>query len=867
MSTVNSPAEAAVLGANTIEVNGSVHEFGHLAGPLLSYLRGELALTGVKPGCGEGECGACTVLVDGQPELSCQVELADVVGRSVTTIEGLAIGNSLHPMQQALIEAAASQCGYCTPGMALRGAALLADNPDPNDTEIAAALDPNLCRCGCYVRIVQAVRRASELSRKSARYCVTASRSFEPPALGRPRRPWDLCEPHERDYFAILGDGLVAVWPPPTSAPGIAARGGGAWVHIAASGSVTAFTGKVDVGQDNTTAFRLLVAEELAAPLEAVRVVTGDTDLSPFDIGTFGSRSMPDAGESLRRAAAGARELLCALAADRWHDEQGGLLANEGAVHGHSAGASLEYGDLVTGLQWIAVIDHEPELRAGYATHLVGNEGHLASRLDAVTGQRRFVSDLDLPGMAHGAVLRPPVRGSTLRSVYSGAQPPSTFIVRDGSFVGAVATSPLAARRVLEGIEAVWDPPTEEPDDVAAYLRSHPVVGVGWERPVDEAIGDVEEVIAGAAISLEATYSTAYIAHVPMETRAALAQFDAGRLTVWVGTQVPFGIRAQLADAIGLDEANVRVVVPPTGGGFGGKHGGDVAIEAARLARATNRPVKVHWSRGEEFQFGYLRPMAIIDVRAGLDQNGAISAWDFLDVNAGSAGLTPPYLTRTRRLRFQPAESPLAQGSYRALGATANNFARESLIDELANELGVDPLEFRLANLDDDRLGTVLHAAADRLGWPIPQTAEHALATGRGLAVGLEKGGRVATCAEVTVRGNRVTVSRIVTAYECGRVVNRDAVVNQIEGATVMALGGALFEKIAPSAGRLAQLPLSAYRVPRFTDLPNIEVVLIDRPDLPSAGAGETPMIAVAPAIANAIFRATGSRIRSLPLT
>lgn len=185
----------------------------------------------------------------------------------------------------------------------------------------------------------------------------------------------------------------------------------------------------------------------------------------------------------------------------------------------------------------------------------------------------------------------------------------------------------------------------------------------------------------------------------------------------------------------------------------------------------------------------------------------------------------------------------------------------------MANELGVDPLEFRLANLDDDRLGTVLHAAADRLGWPIPQTAEHALATGRGLAVGLEKGGRVATCAEVTVRGNRVTVSRIVTAYECGRVVNRDAVVNQIEGATVMALGGALFEKIAPSAVRLAQLPLSAYRVPRFTDLPNIEVVLIDRPDLPSAGAGETPMIAVAPAIANAIFRATGSRIRSLPLT
>ena len=855
----------------TVRVNEADYEIGARVGTLLPFLRSELHLTGAKPGCGEGVCGACTVLVDGQPVLSCQTQLDDVAGHSVTTIEGLARADHLHPIQQALMDEAASQCGYCTPGMALRGAALLAANPNPDDDQIACAMGPNLCRCGCYVRVVAAVHRAASLSGEPERTDGALPPSSDEPMLAQPRRPWDLCTPDERDYFAVLGDGLVAVWPSPSSLPGTWPTGGGAWVHIAPSGLVTAFSGKVDVGQDNVTAFRLLVAEELAARLDDVRVIEGDTDLCPFDMGTFGSRSMPDAGEALRRAAAGAREVLVGLAAERWHTDERSLVGDEGAVHAPAAATRLScsYGDLVARSRRMVVIKREPELRERSAARLVGHGGHAASRLEVVTGRRQFVSDIDQPGMADGTVLRPPVRDAVLRAVNFGAAErlPGVTAVRDGKFVGVVAEDPMSAKRALGAIGAEWDLPVEQPDEMPAYLRSHPVEGTGWERLVDETTGDVEGALITAPVVLDATYSTAYIAHVPMETRAAVARWNGERLTIWVGTQVPFGVRSQVATAFGLDEADVRIVVPPTGGGFGGKHGGDVAIEAARLARAVQRPVKVEWSRSEEFQCGYLRPMALIDVRAGIDSNGKIAAWDFLDVNAGPAGLASPYVTGARRLRYQPAESPLAQGAYRALAATANNFARESFIDELAAKFGVDPLKFRLANLDDERLEVVLCAAADRFGWPLERRVDDIEATGHGLALGVEKGGRVATCAEVTARDGRIEVTRIVTAYECGRIVNPDTVLNQIQGATVMALGGALFEEVVAKASGLSHLSLADYRVPRFGDVPSIEVVLLDRADLPSAGAGETPMIAVAPAIANAISLATGRRIRSLPLT
>ena len=852
-----------------VVVNDHRHVLDGARGTLLGWIRGTLGLTGTKLGCGEGVCGACTVLVDGAPVLSCQTPVAEVDGRTVTTVEGLSTGGTLHAAQQALVDERASQCGYCTPAMAVRIAALVDHDPDPDDRTVTAALDPNLCRCGTYTRIVRAAHRAGELRRKAAAGGAAAGGAAASSAalgqpgrprdgtdlLPRPRRPWDLVAPEARDYEAVLGPGLVCVWPA-GELPGGWARTGGAWVHVAPSGQVRAFSGKVDIGQDNRTAFRLLVAEELGADPARVTVVQGDTDVCPFDVGTFGSRSMPDSGEPLRRAAAGARAALAGAS--------GPALRTDGCR--------------------LVVLDAEPTLVSPVDRRLVGRSGHEAGRLDAVTGSRRFVSDLTRPGIGYGAVLRPAVPGATLRSVDTSRADamPEVTVVRNQLFVGAVADDPAAAHRAVDAMDATWDEPPAVGDDLVGYLRAHPVAGAGWERAVDDAVGDVDGALDAAAEAVRATYTTAYLAHVPLETRAALAEWDGKRLTVWTGDQVPFSTRSTVARAVGIDEGDVRVVVPPTGGAFGGKHAGDVATEAALLARAAGRPVRVHWTRAEELRWGTVRPMAIVDVGAALDAEGELSAWDVLDVNAGAQALAPPYRTRTRRLRYQPARSPLHQGPYRALAANANTFARESMIDELAHRTGEDPLGFRLSRLDDDRLATVLRIAAERFDWAARRGRTQAPGrrdqvgppgkgaggrSGKGMAVGLEKGGRVATCARVHVDPDGLlVVERIVTAYDCGTVVNPDTVVNQIEGATVMALGGALIEALPVAGGRLADSSLARYPLPRFADRPEIEVVLCDRPDLPSAGAGETPMIAVAPAVANAVFDATGRRLRDLPL-
>jgi nicotinate dehydrogenase subunit B len=868
-----------LAGMSSTTVNGKTCEISRPDASLLAFLRSELGLTGVKEGCGEGACGACTVLVGDQPVLACQVRAGEVAGRSVTTIEGLAgsAGEPLHQVQRALIAERASQCGYCTPGVVLRAAALLAAHPDPGDGQIDAALDPCLCRCGCYPSIVRAVHRAAALARgqgeTDAGPAAAGAASLDLSSLARPARPWDMSAPGERDWFGVLGQGLVVVWPPAAAAAW--PRTGGAWLHIAAAGTVTAFTGKVDAGQDNRTAFRLLVAEELAVDPAEVRLVQGDTDLCPYDPGTSGSRSMPDAGEALRRAAAGAREMLIDLAVARLGGPPARFRAERGSVVCAMTGTRLPYGALLAGTQRLEVLAEEPPLISPPDWTTAGHP-YAAPRADAVTGTRRFVSDLTRPGLRHGAVLRPPVAGAVLRAADTAAAEamPGVTVVRDGEFIGVTAGDPETARGAVAAIEADWVQPRPGPADLETYLRTHQVDGEGWQRAVSSEAGNTDAALAAAATGVEATYTTAYLAHVPLETRAAVAEWQDGRLTVWTGTNVPFAVRARLSQAFGIGEAVIRVIVPPFGGGFGGKHG-EEAIEAARLARGSGWPVMVHWSRAEEFQWGFLRPMAVIDVRAGLDADGSITAWDFLDINAGANGFAFPYAVPNRRLRYQPTASPYPQGPYRALSATANTFARESHIDALAYVAGADPQRFRLRHLDDERLAAVLEAAAGRFDWrpgwePVGRPAWRDgqwVWRGTGLAIGLEKGGRVATCAEVLAdAAGQVRVTRMVTAYECGAIVNPDTVISQIEGGTVMALGGALFESVAFTRGRVVRPSLSGYRVPRFTDVPELEVVLLDRPDLPSAGAGETPLIAVAPAIANAIFAATGRRLRSLPL-
>ena len=409
--------------------------------------------------------------------------------------------------------------------------------------------------------------------------------------------------------------------------------------------------------------------------------------------------------------------------------------------------------------------------------------------------------------------------------------------------------------------------------DLFDYLQEHPVT---QPAATPEVRGDVEQGLQAAAHKLEATYTVAYIAHVPLEPRSAVAEWSNGKLTVWTGTQRPFGVRSELAKAFGIREDLVRVIVPDTGSAYGGKHTGEAAVEAARLAKAAGKPVKLIWSRQEEFTWGYFRPAGVIEIRSGVSRDGLITAWEFQNYNSGSAGMETPYDIANRSAQFHATESPLRQGSYRGSAATANHFARESHMDDLAAMLATDPLEFRMKNLKNDRLRAVLETAAQKFGWANSKSGpDH----GIGLACGVENGGYVATCAEASIvppefLGAEVTpgpptvkIERVVTAFECGAIMNPEHLKSQIEGALMMGIGGALFEAIEFANGRILNSRLSKYRVPRFSDLPVMETVLVDRKDLPSAGAGGTPIVAVAPAVGNAIFHATGTRIRSLPMT
>ena len=325
-------------------------------------------------------------------------------------------------------------------------------------------------------------------------------------------------------------------------------------------------------------------------------------------------------------------------------------------------------------------------------------------------------------------------------------------------------------------------------------------------------------------------------------------------------------MRTELANAFSLDVSKVRVLQPDMGSGYGGKHTGEVAIEAARLAKAAGKPAKPVWSREEEFAWAYFRPAGVMDVRSGISQDGKLTAWEFHNWNSGTAGLDTPYDVPNKKLQFHPGKSPFRQGSYRGLAATANNFARESHMDELARAAKLDPLEFHLRNTSNERLRAVIEAGAKAFGW---QGRKKENNRGFGMAASIEKGGYVATFVELTCTkpvADQTKIERIVTAFECGAVINPDNVRNQIEGCLVMGLGGALFEAIHFENGQVLNPAFSQYPVPRFSDIPKIEMIVLDRKDLPSAGAGECPIVGIAPAIANAIFDATNTRLRGLPL-
>ena len=681
-----------------------------------------------------------------------------------------------------------------------------------------------------------------------------------------------------RAFVHVLGAGLMlAVGGGTALAQSGGRRGGGggrgggtvaARLHIDPQGTITVLTGKIEMGQGARAELTQAAAEELRVAADQIHLVMADTSLVPDDGMSAGSRTTPATVPAVRQATAAARQLLIQVAAQRWNVAADTVEVREGRITHAGSGRALNYADLAQSPELTQAF--QQSIPAGVTVtpvkdwKVLGSSVPRPNRQELVTGAHKFPSDMVRPGLLHARILRAPSFGAKLADIDLAPAKalPGVVVVRDDQFVGVAAPTTLQARQALAALAqtAKWEiTPQPSSKGIFAHLRQHAQGGVP-KNPFAEEVAQAKRV-------LRQTYQVAYVQHAPLETRAALAEWTEGALTVWAGTQNPFGYRSELARAFHLPEEKVRVIVPDFGSGFGGKHSGEAAVEAARLARAAGKPVSLHWTREEEFTWAYFRPAAVIDIEATLDEKGMLTSWHYININSGGAALETPYRAGKTRCRFVGSDSPMRQGSYRGLASTANTFARECFIDELAAAAGQDPLDFRLAHLENDRLRAVLVEAAQRFNWR-ERVKSKQPGVSVGLACGTEKGSFIAACAEIVIdrETSGIVVRRVCAAFECGAILNPDNLLSQVLGGLTMGLGPALREEMRFDNGRMRNAGFEKYLVPRLSDVPEFEIHLVDRPDLPSVGAGETPLIAIAPAIANALFGATGSRHRDLPL-
>ena len=647
-----------------------------------------------------------------------------------------------------------------------------------------------------------------------------------------------------------------------------------AYLKIGADGRVTCLAGKVELGQGAMTELAAALAEELDVPLERIDVVLGDTDLCPYDMGTFGSMCTPLLWPAVRRAGAEARAVLLQMAAERLKVPADRLTVQAGAISetGKTANA-VTYAQLVEGKRIERHLANVPVKASGF--HVIGNSPRRLDGLDKVTGRAQYAGDIDLPMLLHAALLRPPAHGAKLRSADTAAaeKVEGAQVIRNGDLIAVLHDQSDIAMAARDRIKADWEKPPAGPDDQSIF--EHLLKTAPQPRVVGQS-GDLAEGERLAGGAIEATYLNSYVAHAPIEPHAATAQFADGRMTVWASSQAPFQVKNAVASALGLPPEQVRIISRYVGGGFGGKSAAAQAVEAALLAKKAGRPVQVVYSREEEFFFDSFRPAAVMKIRAGVAA-GKIVLWDSQVVGAGEREASPFYDIAHQRTTSAggwqggnpPGMHPFAVGPWRAPSVNSTTFARESHIDVLAAKAAIDPLEFRLNNLSNQRMRRVLHAAAEKFGWqPARRNASGATGRGFGMACGIYSNACNATIVEAAVnRSGNVQVKRVVIALDLGFVVNPDGMRQQAEGAVMMGLGSALTEEVRFRNGEVLTRNFDSYKLPRFSWLPKVEIVLVDNRESPALGGGEPPIIGMGAAVANAIFDAVGARVLQLPMT
>lgn len=675
-----------------------------------------------------------------------------------------------------------------------------------------------------------------------------------------------------RNFFKYMGAGIATyfVWTDYLASEGLSLLSEkdvhadpdalASWIHVSETGAITVFTGKVEVGQNIRTSLTQVVAEELFVPVSAIQLVMGDTARTPYDRGTYGSLTTPQMAPILRKAAASLREILLQEARKAWKLGAVELRLEKGSVQHPTNGKQLGYGNLANAKELLVPMDAQVKTIDPKKWTVAGTSVRKINGEDFVRGKHQYVSDMVLPEMLYGKVLRPPVYGAKLvrANTDAAANLPGVRVVRQGDFIGVTAKNSRTAAMALATVEAEWE---RSPQVAGAALFDHLERTAENGEPVPAQITAAYD---AASERLEQAFKINYIAHVPLEPRAGLARWSDGSLEVWTGTQRPFGVQEELERAFSLPKDKIRVYMPDTGSGYGGKHTGEAGIEAAILSKAVGKPVKVTWTREEEFKWAYFRPAGLIRVKAALG-GSRLASWEFHNYNSGGAGINSPYLGENKYEQYHRSDSPLRQGSYRALASTANVFAMESTINDLARMVRADPMDFRLKNLEDERLKSVIKAAGQAFDWHRDKPSSN---HGFGMACGAVKGGYVATFAEVAIDPytRELRVVSVVTAFECGAIINPRHLESQVTGCVLQGLGGALFEAVEFDQGNVSNAFLSTYRVPRFKDIPKTKVLLVNRKDLPSSGGGEAPIVCIAPAIRNAIDDAVGVKLYELPM-
>ena len=694
------------------------------------------------------------------------------------------------------------------------------------------------------------------------------------------------------------------------------------WIAISPEGNVTFYTSKVEIGTGTLTALAQIVAEELDVPLTRIKMDSGDTARTVEQGSTVGSRTIERAGPQVRQAAAAARQELLKLASARLGASVEKLTVTDGVVSvAGDATKKVSYAQLIggrrfntkitaTGTGWDMKVAPEVKAKDPKSYKIVGKPLKRMEMAGKLTGEHVYAHDVRIPGMLHGRVVRPPVVNTAPSNIDEDSVrniPGFVKVVREGSFVGVVAKTEWAAIKAAEALKVTWETPkTKLPanrDELFAYLKN--TKPVRSEKAVEK--GDLTTAFGQARKTYQASYRWPFQMHAMIGPSCAIAEVKGNQVTIWSGPQGPFRTRGTVAALLKVPEQNVRVIYHEASGSYGRMSTDDGAEDAALMSRAAGAPVRVQWMRQDEHGWEPKGPAQLDEIKAAIDGDGKLIAWDYVDYGQPwtASGVTP--LLASLQVGIKPKNPgasngtqgggeiygianqkivaehinwhfpepiPLRTSNLRAPGDVARCFASESFMDEIAADLNTDPVEFRLRHLTENKRGTdCLKAAADKMGWqsrPSPASAGGAnIAKGRGVAMTQRANAYAAAAAEIEINKStgQIVVKRVVCAHDCGLIVNPDGVRNQVEGNVIQGVSRALLEEVTFDSSGVTSLDWKSYPILKFADVPEVEVVLINRPEMAPLGAGEPATIPVPAAIANAIFDATGVRLREAPFT